>query len=155
MSEAKVTLDEVIGHEKELVWSSFTNEMALELGNQLIELGRERSASITIDIMRHGHQLFHYSFSGTSPDNDQWVKRKTRVVNRFNKSSLRVGLELAEQQRTIEERYFVDAFEYSPHGGSVPITISNVGVVGTVTVSGLTQQEDHMLVVEAMRSVLR
>lgn len=155
MSETKLTLDEVIGHEKELVFTAFTNEMALELGNKLIELGRAKDAQITIDITRHGHQIFHYSFTGTGPDNDQWVKRKNRVVNRFNKSSLRVGLELAEQQRSIEDRYFVDPFEYSPHGGAVPITIRDVGVIGTVTVSGMTQHEDHALVVEGMRAILR
>lgn len=153
MSDAKVTLEDVVEHEKELVFSQFTNDTALQLGMKLVELGRERNASITIDITRHGHQLFHYAFSGTSPDNDHWIKRKNRVVNRFNKSSFRVGLELAEQQRSLEERYFLDSFEFSPHGGAMPITVKDVGVVGTVTVSGLTQAEDHLLVVEAMRSL--
>ena len=155
MGETKLTIEEVKAHEAELVFTAFTNDTALELGNKLIELARAQDAHVTIDITRHGQQLFHYSFAGTGPDNDEWVKRKNRVVHRFNKSSLRVGLELAEEEKSIEDRYFVDSFDYSPFGGAVPITIKNVGVVGTVTVSGLTQHEDHALVVEGMRNVLR
>ena len=36
----------------------------------------------------------------------------------------------------------------------MPVRIRDVGVVGTVTVSGLPQVQDHALVVEAMEGVL-
>ena len=35
-----------------------------------------------IDIRRHGHQLFHAALPGTTPDNDRWIERKIRVVER-------------------------------------------------------------------------
>jgi uncharacterized protein (UPF0303 family) len=34
----------------------------------------------------------------------------------------------------------VDEKDYATHGGSFPLTIKNVGVVGTITVSGLAQE---------------
>ncbi len=43
---------------------------------------------------------------------------------------------------------------YAAHGGSFPIRIRDVGVVGAVTVSGLPQAADHALVVEALRTFL-
>jgi len=45
--------------------------------------------------------------------------------------------------------------EYAIHGGGVPVRIKGVeGCVGIVIVSGLKQEEDHMVVVEAMKEYL-
>ena len=43
---------------------------------------------------------------------------------------------------------------FAAHGGSFPITVRDVGVIGTVTVSGLPQAQDHALVVEALQTFL-
>jgi len=140
--------------EKELQFTEFTSETALKIGLSLIEKAKQDNKMITIDITRNGQQLFHYSFEGTSADNDQWVIRKNRVVYRFNKSSLHVGTLLLNLGKTMEENYLISSSEYAAHGGSFPIIIKNVGVVGTITVSGLAQKEDHDMVVEAIRTHL-
>jgi uncharacterized protein (UPF0303 family) len=61
-----------------------------------------------------------------------------------------MGLYYKSQDTTIEEKSLLDPREYAPHGGAFPITIRGVGVVGTVTVSGLPQEEDHKLVVRVL-----
>lgn len=44
------------------------------------------------------------------------------------------------------------AGEYAIHGGAVPLFVEDVeGLVAVVTVSGLAQEEDHGVVVEALR----
>ena len=43
---------------------------------------------------------------------------------------------------------------YAAHGGSFPIRVAGVGIVGAVTVSGLPQAQDHALVVEGLRDFL-
>ncbi|MFW5807997.1 MAG: heme-binding protein, partial [Spirochaetota bacterium] len=53
-----------------------------------------------------------------------------------------------------EEKYLLPESEYAPHGGSFPILLRNTGIIGTVTVSGLAQEEDHDLVVEALSEYL-
>lgn len=147
-------LAELAKEEAELQFNSFTNETALELGMLILKTARQEGKRVTIDIERHGQLLFHYAMEGTTPDNDQWIIRKKNVVRRFNKSSFHVGLLLQKSGKSIAERYFVDPFQYSAHGGSFPLIIKEVGVVGTITVSGLPQEEDHRLVVSVIRRFL-
>ena len=44
--------------------------------------------------------------------------------------------------------------EYAPHGGGFPLRVRGTGVVGVVLVSGLPQQDDHALIVEALEAFL-
>ena len=53
---------------------------------------------------------------------------------------------------TLAEKYALSPTEYASHGGSFPISIRGAGVLGSVTVSGLPQRDDHELVVEALCS---
>lgn len=155
----ELNLDEQLAErgreEAELQFESFTNETALELGLLILETARQERKLVTIDIERHGQQLFHYAMEGTTPDNDQWIIRKKNVVKRFNKSSYHVGLLLANSGKSIEERYFLDPLQYSAHGGSFPLIIKDVGIVGAISVSGLPQEEDHRLVVKVIREYLQ
>jgi uncharacterized protein (UPF0303 family) len=147
-------LEQLLQEEQKLQFAKFNEEDAWKLGSQLVELARSRNLPVTIDITRGTHQLFHAALRGTSPDNDEWVKRKVRLVYRFGHSSFYVGQVLKSKGKTIEQSYLVSESDYAPHGGCFPIIVKNTGIVGTVTVSGLPQEEDHKLVVEAIRKYL-
>lgn len=89
-----------------------------------------------------------------------------------------MGRYCASQNKTLEEKYLVSENEYAAHGGSFPLIIENVGVVGCITVSGLAQevketetfalvsrlvftlpilfqQDDHNLVVNSIKEYLQ
>lgn len=147
-------LEQLLQEEQELQFAKFNEEDAWKLGSQLVDLARSRNLPVTIDITRGTHQLFHAALRGTSPDNDEWVKRKVRLVYRFGHSSFYVGQVLKSKGKTLEQSYLVSESDYAPHGGCFPIIVKDTGIVGTVTVSGLPQEEDHKLVVEAVRKYL-
>lgn len=147
-------LNQLLQEEQELQFTKFNEDVAWELGCQLVKAARDGNLSVTIDIMRGTHQLFHASLRGTSPDNDEWVKRKVRLVYRFGHSSFYIGQLLKNKGKSIEQAYLVSENEYAPHGGCFPIIVKDTGIVGTVTVSGLPQEEDHKLVVRAIRDYL-
>jgi|SoiMetStandDraft_2_1073263.scaffolds.fasta_scaffold168024_1 uncharacterized protein (UPF0303 family) len=147
-------LNQLLQQEQELQFTIFDEDVAWNLGRQLVELARSRNLPVTVDIMRGTHQLFHASLRGTSPDNDEWVKRKVRLAYRFGHSSFYMGQLLKSKGKTIEQSYLVPESEYAPHGGCFPIIVKDAGIIGTVTVSGLPQEEDHELVVEAIRNYL-
>jgi uncharacterized protein (UPF0303 family) len=51
---------------------------------------------------------------------------------------------------TLESRYGLDFANYAAHGGAFPVLVRGAGPIGSVTVSGLPQREDHKLVVRAL-----
>ena len=61
-------------------------------------------------------------------------------------------------EKEFAQKYMLgeSAGSYAIHGGGVPVRVRGVeGVVGVVVVSGLKQHEDHAVVVEGMREVIR
>ncbi|MET3767917.1 uncharacterized protein (UPF0303 family) [Marisediminicola sp. UYEF4] len=140
--------------ERALVFHGFSNDDAWALGSILVELARERVLAVTIDITRGEQQLFHAAMPGTSAHNDAWITRKTRTVREFGVSSLLAGQRAKLGGHSFETAPWIDPMRYAGHGGSFPITVAGVGVVGTVTVSGLPQLEDHALAVEAVTAFL-
>lgn len=147
-------LDQLLQEEQELQFTSFNEDTAWEIGCQLVERARRDGLPIVIDIMRGTHQLFHAALSGSAPDNDEWAKRKARAAIRFGHSSLYMGELLKSRNQTIEKSYLVPESEVAAHGGSFPVIIKGTGVIGTITVSGLPSQDDHRVVVEAIRGYL-
>ena len=147
-------LKELLQQEEEIQFKSFDNDMALKVGLALFDAAMSKYKGVTIDIARNGQQLFHCAMPGTSRDNDVWVQRKNNVVNRFGHSSYYMGISLKSKGQTMEEKYLISSREFAAHGGAFPLIIRGVGLVGTITVSGLPQEEDHELVVTTLRRFL-
>ena len=138
--------------EAELLFPSFDYDTAWRLGLSVRELALSRSQSIVVDIRRFGqpHQPLFYTALGGTPDNARWVQRKSNVDARFHRSSYAIGLTLEQNNRIFSERYGLPDADYAAHGGSFPIHVAGAGIIGSVTISGLPQRDDHNLVVEAL-----
>lgn len=136
--------------EKTLVLPHFDTDVAWRIGTTLRDLARQRKAVVAIDVRRFGDPLFYCALEGTSPANSDWVRRKGNVVAHFLRSSYAVGLGLQEKKTNLTEKHALPAADYAADGGSFPICVEHAGVVGSVTVSGLPQRDDHELVVEAL-----
>ncbi|MEU9363951.1 heme-degrading domain-containing protein [Streptomyces avermitilis] len=148
------TIPELEAQERRLTLPHFTYDDAWAFGNLLVELARRRCAPVAVDIRRGGQQLFHAALPGSTPDNDAWIDRKRRVVERYGCSSYLVGCRFRAKGTTFEESSRLDPDLYAAHGGAFPITVEGAGVIGTVVISGLPQVEDHALVVEGLEQFL-
>ncbi|MHA4868528.1 heme-degrading domain-containing protein [Duganella sp. PWIR1] len=147
-------LDTLTQQEKELQFTAFNSDTALALGLKLVDLARAGGKSITINITVNGKVLFHHAMQGASADQADWIRRKNNVVARFGRCSFYIGIEHKHRGVAFDEIKYLDPEEYAANGGAFPITLKHTGIIGTVTVSGLRQAEDHALVVEALRAVL-
>jgi uncharacterized protein (UPF0303 family) len=139
--------------ERELRLQRFNAQIAWELGTRIKAMAEERGLSLVVDVRRFGQPLFYAALEGTTPDNPEWVRRKSNMVARYHRSSYGMGLQLKMKNQTLEDRGHAIA-DFAAHGGSFPLHVENAGIVGSVTVSGLPQRADHELVVEALCAML-
>ena len=147
-------LEKIALQEKRLQFTNFDSKVAWTIGNALKTAAEKRHAAVAIDIQLAGHTLFSYAMPGTTPDNLDWIRRKRNVVMRYHRSSYAVGLKHERAQTTLQGRSGLELKDYAPHGGCFPILLAGTGCVGTITVSGLPQREDHMLVVSVLQDYL-
>jgi uncharacterized protein (UPF0303 family) len=147
-------LERIALQEQELVLPRLDAEMAWTLGSRLRQLADERGLAVTIDVRRFGQPLFYAAMDGTTPDNVEWVRRKSNVVARFHRSSYAVGIREKIKGESICETQGLALADYATHGGSFPLRVAEAGVVGSVTVSGLPMRADHELVIEGLCWVL-
>lgn len=145
---AKIALQE-----RRLQFKAFDSETAWAIGTALKTAAKSRQASVAIDIQINGHTLFSYAMQGTSPDNLDWIRRKRNLVQRYHRSFYAIGLKLERAKSTLQEK-FLDPKDYAAHGGCFPILLEGTGCVGTITVSGLPQREDHDLVIRVLQDLL-
>jgi uncharacterized protein (UPF0303 family) len=143
-------LERIALQERELRLPNLDAQVAWEIGSRLRGLAAERGLKLVIDVRRFGQPLFYAALDGTTPDNAEWVRRKSNVVARFHRSSYAVGMTLKLKETTLLGRYGLPVADYAADGGSFPLIVEGAGIVGSVTVSGLPQRDDHNLVVEAL-----
>jgi uncharacterized protein (UPF0303 family) len=147
-------LERIALQEEKLRFPRFEADTAWQVGSLLRAAAESRGLAVAIDIEVNGHLLFFSAMRGTTPDNLDWIRRKKNVVQRYHRSSYAVGLELKRDGTDLTERVGVAARDYAPHGGCFPIRLVESGCIGTITVSGLPQREDHNLVVEVLAGLL-
>jgi uncharacterized protein (UPF0303 family) len=138
-----------------LVFTRFDNDLSWDFGQHLVAAGRAAEHPIAVSIRRNGQRLFHAALTGSAAENDAWLERKSAVVDRYGYSSLHVGAMFRANGEDFDTHGRLDLARYAAHGGAFPITVRDVGVVGTVAVSGLPEVEDHRFVVTELEVFLR
>lgn len=114
--------------EKCLQFDHFTADTAFLLGSRLKEAAEAWQGAVAIDIQIAGEPLFFFAMPGTSPDNQNWIRRKRNVTAHFHQNSYAVGLRLQQQQTTIIAQYGLNLADYPPFGGWLLHLISSLSV---------------------------
>jgi len=145
-----MNLTELLAQEETLTLRHFTNRDALAAGQYVIDRALREQLSVAVELKRNGQRLFYAALDGTAPDQEEWIRRKSNVVLRHGHSSLYMRLYNESKNRPYHTMYAVDPADYADAGGSFPVRVAGVGVIGTITVSGLSQEADHQLAIEAL-----
>lgn len=151
---ADYSLSDLLLQESELQFELFNNQTAWQLGCKLKKIAEDKNAFVAIEVYAFNQTLFSYAMSGTVLDNQHWIKRKRQTVLRFDHSSYYIGQYNKAKNRVFEQQLHINADDYCAHGGAFPIRIKKCGLVGVVTVSGLPQEEDHQMVIDALTDLI-
>lgn len=147
-------LDVLLAQEEELQFDSFANDDALALGNLIVGIAKELGDGIAVHIENDAHPLYTHYMAGTNEGNIYWINTKKNVVNRYGHSSFYIGEKYKAEGTTFKEASGLSTDEYQAEGGCFPIIVKGQGKIGTVTVTGLTGEQDHWYAVEGIRRYL-
>ena len=136
----------------ELRFSSLSHEDALALGMDLAARAEERNWPLAVSVFIGDQHVFRYACPGTTAENDDWIERKRKTVYRFQEPSFLVRQRLTAQGTEFHTETGLDQ-SYAAPGGGFPLFVGEK-FVGAVIASGVPQQDDHAIVVEAMRAAI-
>lgn len=136
---------------KKIELNKFDNSMAFEMGSKVIELAKHRNQHIAIEIVRLNQTIFLYIDDGLPMDKHNWLRRKTNVAKQFEESSLSVKNDLKEKKISLDKTFALDNKDFLAKGGAIPIFVDGAGMVAIITVSGLHDEEDHNIIIDALK----
>lgn len=154
MDDAANTLKHLLAQESSLQLASFSAAAALDLGLRMVAVAAAAARPIALDIHANGALLFHHAMDGCTPDHACWLTRKRRVVQRYARSSLYMGRCYQLRGTSFEAHTGLDPHEYGAKGGGFPLRVRSCGMIGCITVSGLSEEEDHALVAGVLENLL-
>jgi len=155
MEHKNVPLATITRQEQALQFTSFDNDAALAIGNKIVEMAKADKVAVTVDVSVNRNPLFFHAMAGTSPNNVDWIRRKSNLVNRTGHASFYVHTQAVDRGQDFDNLPTFDRKDFAAHGGSFPIVVKGTGQVGTITVSGLAGVDDHALVVRALKWYLK
>lgn len=137
-------------HHALLRFNRFDAAQAWRLGNALYQAAHEKRFALAIEIRVNQTCWFSALMPGATAENVDWVRRKRNMVDLLGTSSWAAGLMLKARQTTLAERYGLETRDYAAFGGSYPIVLESGAAIGTVSVSGAPQLDDHNLVISTL-----
>jgi uncharacterized protein (UPF0303 family) len=135
---------------EQLEFSSFSAGDSLDLGELALSMARSRGLPIAIEVWHTGRLIFKAALPGTSAENDDWLRRKKNVADKFDDSTMAVRVRHEEQGLDFNTATLLPLVDYAAHGGGWPIKVIDLGTVGFFGISGLPQVEDHKLIIECL-----
>lgn len=153
MEQTDALLKSLLQEEADLQFTEFTNNTAYQVGTRIIEKAFRESKNIVVNIQKDGELLFYARMNGTNEGNDQWVNWKNNVVHHFKHSSYYMHVYLRSIGASVEA-HNLDPENNKAEGGSFPLIVKNAGIAGTITVSGLSGDQDHAMITSILHEYL-
>lgn len=145
--------DDLAAELAELELPTFSAAEAVALGLLATDRAITEQLAIIIEVHHLGRLAYRAALPGSIPDSDDWIVRKRRTVERYQRSTLATKVKYEERGTSFNDATGLSELEYAAHGGGMPILVTGVGVVGGFYASGLPEVEDHRFLVACLRDL--
>ncbi len=143
-----------LNQEQLFILDHFSKTDALNLGMLIHKFAQDRKQSVSLEIEIGRQVVFKFSHPSATPNNDLWVMRKRNMVHIRQMSSLRAFALLNKNKQDMKKDWFLSQKKFVACGGGFPINIKNVGIIGSICVSGvppMDHYDDHQLIIDSMQ----
>ena len=142
-------LSKIEEQERELVFDSFDNSDAFEIGLLIIELaGNKYKQAVAVSIEIDNDIVFSHMMRGTYLENKVWIKRKTNVSKITKTSSLYSCVEI--EHNGVKSKWLGRKDSFAVCGGCWPVKTRKEQTYAYISVSGLEHYLDHQIIVDAV-----
>jgi uncharacterized protein (UPF0303 family) len=147
------TVDQLLGQETDARFPRLDLETAIELGRAILERGERQRLPIAFEIYVRDRLVFRAALAGSNAENDRYLASKLKLARETGQPTLLTS-------RQYRDRLVADATlrderrsTYGPYGGCIPLRTKDGAVAGYATVSGLSEQDDHAMVLWGIRAI--
>jgi len=146
---------ELLIEEQELVLHRVDEVVCYRLGSVVAEHGLAMFQPLAVSVRLGEREVFRVGLPGSTALSDTILTAKWNTARRGGHSSLYERNVRLSRGTTFEDETELRFPEHAAFGGAIPLRESGqTEAAAYVIVSGLTQEEDHAIVVAAIRSVI-
>ena len=153
-TEPLFTLEEVIRQEKVCQLDHFTQKDVRKMAEITMSICDEYQMNFAVQIYLNGVTVYKYLPEGTGKLHEIWLQKKIETVLMMGGMSTMRIWAMGHEMGQVRKQDFYPSDNIVQCGGGFPIHVKGVGVIGTITVSGLPQEQDHAFVVGGIREYL-
>lgn len=135
---------------EEIVLPKFGEEDVL----RLLSICRRQTNKAAIEIFKNGRTSLRFLPDHLNADKTDWLRRKRNSVLYFGLSTAALNKKLNGEELLLETKYGLRREAYTITPGSVPIRVRGAGLIGALSITGLSPEEDHALAVSLLQKLL-
>lgn len=141
-------------HESDCTLDALSYETAITIGQLATEMALLRKLPIIIEVMYDGRTVYKSALEGSKVESENWILRKSRVVNLKHHSTMYERVKAEEVGLDWHADNGVASETHAIHGGGLPLKSRDKGFEGILLISGLPLVEDHLFAVEVLTSFI-
>ena len=146
-------VEDIIKQENEATLNHFTLSDIDKLNDCIRDVAKENYDNVVVEMFKNDRLVFFHAGKNTTSENNLWARKKYNVVKQYDHSSLFEKYNYNQDNDIYYKESGFSPKNYAIVGGGFPINVKSVGTCGILVISGLTDEEDHEVCFNALKSL--
>lgn len=148
-------MDVSVRKERVMVFERLAHQEVVNLGLMLADMIKTKKLRAGVEVFFNNMVVFRYLAPDCYPDHEHWLLKKRNTVMMFHMSTLDMSQKCNNDASLLERKYGLKGSDYTLVAGGIPLMVRNMGCVGAICVTGLKPEEDHQLIADTLKNMLK